>query len=110
MLANTPAPPYYAVIFSSESTAAIDSTEYATMAAQMEAMAMEQPGYLGFEAARDGIGIAVSYWSDIDSIRNWKRNVAHQQAQRLGREAWYQQYRVRIARVERDYDFSGNED
>ena len=62
------------------------------------------------ESARDGLGLTVSYWRDEDSIRAWKRQVDHIGAQRLGRERWYAAYRVRIARVEREYGFERNTD
>ena len=99
-------PPYYAVIFTSMRTAA-DAAGYGEMTAAMERLAAAQPGYLGFESARDGIGITVSYWRDLDAIAAWKRDVDHLGAQRLGRARWYARYRVRIARVERDYAFDG---
>jgi len=45
----------------------------------------------------------VSYRRDLASIRAWKANVEHLAAQQTGRSTWYADYRVRIARVERDY-------
>lgn len=95
-------PPYYAVIFTSVRTDA-DHAAYAEMAARMDALAAEQPGYLGMESAREAVGITVSYWRDLDSIAAWKRQTDHLMAQRLGRERWYREYRVRIAKVEREY-------
>ncbi len=65
----------------------------------------KQPGYLGVESAREEVGITVSYWRDLDSVAAWKRVVDHVAAQRVGRERWYAMYRVRIARVEREYGF-----
>jgi len=102
MIAQTPDPPYYAVIFTSIRRPGDNG--YAGMAEKMLELARLQPGFLGVESARQEIGITVSYWSDLESVRHWKRNLAHQEAQRLGREAWYSEYRVRIARVERNYD------
>jgi heme-degrading monooxygenase HmoA len=101
-LATTPDPPYYAVIFTSVRTEA-DAAEYAAMAARMDAMAADQPGYLGLESAREGVGITVSYWRDLDSIAAWKRHADHLMAQQLGRTRWYRDYRVRVAKVEREY-------
>ncbi len=101
--AATPEPPYYAVIFTSLRTEGDDG--YGAMAELMERLAAEQPGYLGMEAAREGLGITVSYWRDLDAIAAWKRHMDHQGAQRLGRDRWYTSYRVRIARVERAYGF-----
>lgn len=102
-LADTPAPPYYAVVFSSQRVA--DTKGYANMAERMLALAQQQPGFLGVESASAGIGITVSYWSSLDAIRQWKSDAEHLQAQAAGRERWYEAYRVRIARVERDYGF-----
>lgn len=99
--AATPAPPYYAVIFTS--TLSDDDAGYAAMAARMVELAAEQPGFLGLESAREEIGITVSYWRDLDAIAAWKANAEHREAQRLGRERWYAGFRLRIARIERDY-------
>ncbi|MFG6179552.1 antibiotic biosynthesis monooxygenase family protein [Halomonas sp. THAF12] len=101
MIAETPAPPYYAVIFSSLRSE-VDAG-YAAMAERMMALAAEQPGFLGVESAREGLGITVSYWSDLEAVRRWKAQAEHREAQRMGRERWYSRYRVRIARVEREY-------
>lgn len=75
------------------------------MAQAMEDLAAEQPGYLGFDSARgaDGLGIAVSYWTDEAAIAAWKSNLAHLVAQRSGIETWYERYDLRVARVERAY-------
>ena len=102
-IADTPSPPYYAVIFTSLRTD-IDAG-YDAMAQKMLELAAEQPGYLGAEFAREGLGITVSYWSDLDSIKNWKAVADHREAQKLGREQWYASYKTRISRVERDYGF-----
>jgi heme-degrading monooxygenase HmoA len=104
MIAKTPEPPYYAVIFSSERTTIADE-EYAEMAEKMEALAKQQDGFLGLESARNVLGVTISYWRDLDSIRNWKRHADHVFAQRMGRERWYKTYKTRIALVERDYGF-----
>jgi heme-degrading monooxygenase HmoA len=102
MIAKTPKPPYYAVIFSSLKSDQTDG--YDTMAELMANMVMSQPGYLGHESARDGIGITVSYWDSLESIKNWKAISEHQEAQTKGRATWYQSYKTRICKVERDYE------
>lgn len=100
-IANTPKPPYYAVIFSNHQ--GNDVVGYDEMADRMLELASQQPGFLGVESARDGLGITVSYWSDLESIKNWKANAEHQEAQKLGHERWYSSFKTRIAKVERDY-------
>lgn len=100
-IADTPPPPYVAVIFTSLQTDDLDG--YAATADRMEELAKEQPGYLGFESARRGLGIAVSYWATDGDARAWKQVAEHAEVQRIGRERWYSAYRVRVARVEREY-------
>ena len=101
LIATTPKPPYYAVIFSSQLNE--NAEGYGDMADRMLQLAALQEGYLGVESAREDLGITVSYWSDLESIKNWKANLDHQEAQRLGHEKWYATFKTRIAKVERDY-------
>lgn len=104
-IAQTPDPPYYAVIFT---TLLSDNTAgYIEMAKRMFKLADAQPGCLGYEITGDGsTGIGVSYWTDEAAIQAWKANVEHQEAQRLGKSQWYERYQLRIAKVERDYGFT----
>jgi len=104
MIANTPKPPYYAVIFTTIKTEFDDG--YDEMAKKMEDLAKLQAGYLGIESARNEIGITVSYWDNVSSIINWKNNVEHTVAREKGRALWYKKYQLRICKVERDYGFS----
>ncbi|MEI8074612.1 MAG: antibiotic biosynthesis monooxygenase [Bacteroidota bacterium] len=106
MIASTPKPPYYAVIFSSIISNDIDG--YGLMADQMETLVRIQPGYLGHESARNAIGITVSYWESLEAIKNWKAVSEHLVAQQLGRDKWYASYKTRICLVERDYSFDSS--
>lgn len=103
LIADTPRPPYYAVIFTSLRTEGDNG--YADMARKMVELAGQQPGFLGAESARDGVGITVSYWADLESIKAWKMNAEHQEAQALGRKQWYSSFKTRVCKVERDYGF-----
>ncbi len=103
MIANTPKPPYFAVIFTSIRTE-IDNG-YADMADRMVELAKQQDGFLGVESARNEIGITVSYWKDLESIKKWKDNTEHTIARNSGREIWYKSFKTRIAKIESDYDF-----
>ena len=104
MIAKTPAPPYWVVVFTSQRTTQ-DAEGYAEMDEALERLAPEQPGFLGIESVRDasGLGITVSYWRDEESIATWKRHALHAEAQQLGRSRWYVDYALRVARVERSY-------
>ena len=100
-IASTPEPPYVAVIFTSLRTEG--DRGYAEMSERMYQLATRQPGFLGVESAREGLGITVSYWVDGDAALAWKQDAEHLLAQRMGREEWYADYRVRVATVEREY-------
>lgn len=103
MIADTPKTPYYAVIFTSFRTEVDDN--YAEMADKMIELARLQDGFLGIEFARNELGITVSYWRDLESIKRWKENTDHTIARNKGRKDWYSHYKTRIAKVERDYGF-----
>jgi len=100
-IAATLEPPYYAVIFTSLLSA--DDSDYAATADRMVELAAEQDGFLGIESAREGVGITVSYWSDLESIQHWRQNAEHKLAQAQGYGRWYSSFRVRVCKVEREY-------
>lgn len=101
MIATTPKPPYYAVIFTN--TLSENTAGYEEMANRMVELAEQQPGFLGMESVRDAVGITVSYWQSLDAIKSWKQHVEHLNAQQLGRDKWYNAFTARIAKVEREY-------
>ncbi len=108
MIAKTPLPPYYAVIFSSTNTK--DVMDYSEMADRMVELAAQQDGFLGIESARNELGITVSYWRDLEAIKNWRENAEHTIARERGRKEWYQSFKTRIAKVERDYGYEKGEE
>ncbi|MBT3621239.1 MAG: antibiotic biosynthesis monooxygenase [Flavobacteriales bacterium] len=105
MIANTPQPPYIAAIFTSIRTDVEEGYEQMNELTFKELESIE--GYLGYEAFRDenGFGVNVSYWKDMEALKNWRDNTLHQKAQELGKEKWYTNYKLRICTVERDYEF-----
>lgn len=103
MIVDSLKPPYYAVIFTTIVTNNLEG--YFETAERIECLAKMQKGYLGIESARNELGITVSYWQTLEDIIAWKNNVEHTEARNLGREKWYQQYQLRICKVEREYGF-----
>jgi len=105
MIANTPQPPYIAAIFTSIRTDVEEGYEQMNELTITELDSIE--GYLGYKAFRDenGFGVNVSYWKDMEALKNWRDNTLHQKAQELGKEKWYTNYKLRICTVERDYEF-----
>jgi heme-degrading monooxygenase HmoA len=106
MIAKTPEPPYYAVIFTSVRTPG--DKGYSRMSEAMINAVQQRPGFLGFESARTDIGITVSYWKDIDSIKKWKNHEEHKLAMEKGKSTWYSTYKIRICKVEGDYEWKAD--
>lgn len=94
---------YYAVIFTSILNEGIEG--YTEMAEKMERLAKEQNGFLGIDSARNDVGITVSYWESLESIKQWKAQTDHLEAIQKGKQDWYQSYNVKICKVEREYSF-----
>ncbi len=94
---------YYAVIFTS--TLTNDTEGYSEMAQKMVGLAKQQKGFIGIDSAREGVGITVSYWKNLEAIKIWKQNSEHLIAQQKGRTKWYNWYNTRICKVEREYEF-----
>jgi heme-degrading monooxygenase HmoA len=103
-LTATPEPPYYAVIFVSIHSG--DLVGYAEANQRMEELVAGQPGYLGMDSARSGSGVTVSYWTDEASIAAWRDHLEHAAVRERGRGQWYERYSVKVARVERAYEWS----
>jgi heme-degrading monooxygenase HmoA len=103
MIAKTPKPAYYALIFSSIRNKGDHG--YSKMADSMLELAHKQEGFLGIESAQSELGITVSYWKNVESIKKWKQHSEHLIAQDKGRKEWYKNYKTRISKIERDYGF-----
>lgn len=99
-LAKTPRPPYYAVIFTSVRTEGDNG--YAEAARRVLDIARRQPGFLGYESARQELGVSVSYWESLEAIKAWKEHPEHRRVQAM-ESTWYAENRIRVCRVEREY-------
>jgi len=103
MITKTSTLPYYAVIFSS--TRNKGDNGYTEMADIMLELASKQDGFLGVESAREELGITVSYWKNLASIKKWKENEEHLIAKERGRIEWYISFKTRICKVESEFHF-----
>lgn len=103
-MSNKDSNTYYAVIFTSVIS---EYTEgYKKMAIEMIEVARGIKGFMGIDSAREKLGISIYYWENIQAIKEWKNHSKHLIAQKLGKEKWYNFYKVRVVKVLRDYEFS----
>jgi len=103
MIDTHPPLPYFAVIFTS--VQGEHDPKYLETNDLLMGKAKDIKGFIGVESARNELGITVSYWKSLDSIAEWKSQTDHLLAQEKGRDQWYDRYRVRVCKVERDYEF-----
>jgi len=54
--------------------------------------------------------LSLSFWRDEESVRRWRLHEAHREAQRAGRGGLFAGYRLRVARVLRDYSMDAREE
>lgn len=95
-------PPYYAVIFTARFSA--DLAGYEEEANKIAELVKQQPGFIAVDNYIQGDReITISYWKDLDSIKAWKSHPLHQSAQEHGKNQWYKDYQVQIAKVEKQY-------
>jgi heme-degrading monooxygenase HmoA len=95
-----------AVIFVAKRTGA-DDEGYFAAAEKMDALAAEQPGYVGIDSVRrtDGLGITVSYWADESAAKAWRDHPDHAAIRERGRALWYSHYSLHVAHIDRSYDW-----
>lgn len=93
-----------AVIFVSQRTRA-DDEGYAAAGDEMVRLASAMPGFLGIDSVRspDGLGITVSYWADEEAAVAWRRQADHAATREVGRQKWYEWYRLAVTKNVRSY-------
>jgi heme-degrading monooxygenase HmoA len=76
---------------------------YPDMAAEMLERARAMPGFIDFKryTADDGERLSVVIWENEETLRAWREDERHREAQRLGREQWYSEYSIEVAEVVR---------
>jgi heme-degrading monooxygenase HmoA len=95
----------YAVIFETEARNL--GNEYQQLSSHLRELAFEQYGCRGLTSATEGNKkITISYWDSLESIRNWKQNNEHLQAQALGKEKFFEKYRIQVVEILREYEYS----
>src|SRR5438093_7282516 len=94
------------VLFRSTLVAAPDG--YDAMAQEMEDLARTMPGFVDVKAfkAEDGERLTVVWWENEETLKAWRENVRHRHAQRMGRDQWYQYYKLEVAEVVRSNTFA----
>jgi len=81
--------------------------DYSATDSHLEEVVKENPGFIAVKAfkAEDGERLTVVWWKDEESLREWRNLMEHREAQKTGREKWYQYYKIEVANVIRASEF-----
>jgi heme-degrading monooxygenase HmoA len=98
-----------AVIF--EGTAQEDRKEaYLDAAARLRPLLANIDGFLSIERFESlttpGKILSLSFWRDEEAVGHWRNLAEHREVQRVARQSIFQEYRIRVAHVLRDYGMS----
>ena len=80
---------------------------YLDLAAELRPLLDEIDGFISierFESIHEkGKMLSLSFWRDEEAVARWRKLEAHRQTQARGRNEVFQDYRLRVASVIRDY-------
>ncbi len=81
---------------------------YARTLARMRALAEATPGFVSHKTytAEDGERVSLVAFDSEAALEAWRDNPEHRAAQALGRERFYEEYRVTVCATGRRYVFS----
>lgn len=81
--------------------------EYLERAAQLGPMLANVDGFISVERftsiTTPGKMLSLSFWRDEEAMQAWRRQEEHRVAQAAGRGGVFEDYRLRVASVIRDY-------
>lgn len=101
-----------AVIFEVEPTAE-GRPAYLDHAAALKPLLEQMDGFISVERFQSLTNadklLSLSFWRDEESVRGWREMERHRQAQAAGRGGLFQDYRLRVAHVVRDYGLNERE-
>ena len=75
--------------------------------ARMAALAATMPGFVSYRqyASADGEGVSIVEFESHETVAAWRAHPEHREAQRLGRERWFAEFRITVCDIVRDYSF-----
>ena len=86
---------------------------YLDVAAHLRPLLENIDGFLSIERFQSlttpGKVLSLSFWRDEEAVRQWRNLEPHREAQRAGRQSIFQDYRLRVAHVLRDYGMNERE-
>lgn len=90
------------------------ANEYFDIATELKPLLAKIDGFISIERFESittkGKFLSLSFWRDEDAIRAWRNIEEHREAQTIGRNSVFTEYRIRVASVVRDYGLNERTD
>lgn len=81
--------------------------EYLDIAGKLKPMLSNIDGFISIERFtslnEEGKVLSLSFWENEEAIKQWRNILEHRSAQAKGHFELFKKYRIRVAKVERDY-------
>jgi len=81
--------------------------EYSEWETKINDLAVKMPGFISIKTftAEDGERVSIVEFESEETVRAWREQADHREAQELGRKRFYSEYRIQVCRPIRDYSF-----
>ncbi len=88
--------------------------EYLKIASELRKFLENREGFISIERFKslteEGKILSLSFWKDEATIEKWRNLLEHRAAQKQGKENLFHSYRIRVAKVVRDYTDSNRDE
>ena len=84
-----------------------DREAYAATSRRMHELVETSPGFLSLKeyTSEDGESLDIARFVDETSLEAWRKDPEHLEAQRRGREEFYDRFNIQVLKVLRDYEY-----
>ena len=88
--------------------------EYLNIASQLKLFLEKQKGFISIERfqslTNENKLLSLSFWEDEEAIKGWRNLFEHRMAQQKGRKELFDDYRIRVSKVVRDYSMNDRDE
>ena len=100
------------VVFRAHRTAVGLGEQYAAQLKRMADLAVQMPGYVSHKAfvAEEGERLTLFEWELAETLRAWANHPEHVAVKELGRQKFYEDYRLQVCETLRESTFTRRAD
>ncbi len=82
-------------------------TQYPPLGKRMSELAEAMPGFISYKnfIASDGERVSVIEFDSQENLKAWQEHPEHRVALQKGRDLFYDEFKVQVCSVEREYNF-----